>query len=126
MDILFQISSMKIPERIGKYYRAVFTGAVFLLTVPLHAQQRFPVTANTSLTPPYSVYLNDYISPGSTTLRCDFVFNDFREPTWQVRFKIKIESPDLKLETRPDFVPERPVIVTPGVSVPLSGVDLSP
>jgi hypothetical protein len=87
-------------------------------------QQKFPVTGNISLVPPYSPYINDYVSPGSTTLKFNFVFNDFREPNWQVRFRLRIESIDLKLETRPEFRPP-PFTVTPGVSIPLSGEDLA-
>ncbi len=87
------------------------------------AQQKFPVTGNTLLSPPYSPYISDYISPGSTNLRFNFVFNDFREPSWQVRLRIKIESIDLKLQTRAEFRPSAPIVVTPGVSVELTSAD---
>ncbi|MBY0436409.1 MAG: hypothetical protein K2U26_20120, partial [Cyclobacteriaceae bacterium] len=91
----------------------------------LYAQQKFPVTTSTVLTPPYSTYLSDYFAPGSSALSCNFVFNDFREPTWQVRLRLKIESVDLKLETRPDYRPIAPIVVTPGVSTRLAGADLA-
>ncbi|MFM9836898.1 MAG: hypothetical protein ACKVOQ_01470 [Cyclobacteriaceae bacterium] len=97
--------------------------AITIIGLVLHAQQKFPVTGNTTLNPPYSAYLSDFISPGSNILKFNFVFNDFREPTWQVRLRIKIESVDLKLQTRPEFKPSAPLVVTPGVSVPLSSAD---
>ncbi|MGE0588970.1 MAG: hypothetical protein AB7O48_10395, partial [Cyclobacteriaceae bacterium] len=98
-----------------------------LLWVPkaADAQEKFPVTVSSVVTPPYSPYLNDYIAPGSNQLNCTFVFNDFREPSWQVRLKLRIESTSLRLETRPEYVPPQPIVVTPGVSMSLSGVDLS-
>lgn len=99
--------------------------AFYLVSFRATAQQRFPVTANTTLTPPYSVYFSDYLAPGSTLLRYNFVFNDFREASWRVRLRLRIESIDLKLETRPDFMPAEPIVVTPGVSVSLAAADMA-
>jgi hypothetical protein len=99
--------------------------AISAISVGVYSQQKFPVTGNTSLQPPYSAYFSDYIAPGANILKFNFVFNDFREPTWQVRLRIKIESVDLKLETRPEFKPPAPLIVTPGVSVSLSASDFA-
>lgn len=96
-----------------------------LFSSSTYAQQKFPVTASVSLSPPYSVYVNDYIAPGSNLLTCNFVFNDFREPTWQVRLRLRIESTNLRLETKPEFKPVVPLTVTPGVSVSLSNVDFT-
>lgn len=107
-----------------KYSYSFCLVILLLLSTSLSAQQKFPVTGTTMLVPPYSTYLNDYISPGSGTLKFNFVFNDFREASWQVRLKIRIESVDLKLETRPEFKPP-PLIVTPGVLVSLSGSDFA-
>ena len=107
----------------------LFFGIQLLLMMCLaqhsvYAQQTYPVTTTTILTPPYSAYVSDYVAPGSNILKCNFVFNDFREPSWQVRLRLRIESPDLRLETRADFKPTSPITVTPGVAVPLSGSDL--
>ncbi|MEQ9415273.1 MAG: hypothetical protein RIF39_15670, partial [Cyclobacteriaceae bacterium] len=65
-------------------YIIIFWLALTLLS-PAFAQTKFPVTVSTSINPPYSPYLGDYISPASNQLNCNFVFNDFREPSWQVR-----------------------------------------
>jgi hypothetical protein len=99
--------------------------AILAISLGLYGQQKFPVTANVSLQPPYSAYFSDYVAPGANIIKFNFVFNDFREPTWQVRLKIKIESVDLKLETRPEYKPSAPIIVTPGTSVSLSASDFA-
>lgn len=106
-----------------KKYLLLFV--ISIISLGLYSQQKFPVTGNTILNPPYSAYLSDFISPGSNILKFNFVFNDFREPSWQVRLRIKIESVDLRLQTRPEFTPSAPLIVAPGVSVPLSGADFA-
>jgi hypothetical protein len=111
------------------FYKSIVATILLFMCAPFNikvvAQQKFPVTASVSLSPPYSVYVNDYIAPGSNLLKCNFVFNDFREPTWQVRLRVRIESTDLRLETRPEFTPLNPLTVTPGTSIPLSGIDFA-
>ena len=101
----------------------IVTALCFWLS-QLSAQQKFPVTANVVLNPPYSPYLSDFIAPGSNNLKYTFVFNDFKEPSWQVKLRIKVESIDLKLETKPEYLPA-PITLTPGVSVSLSGSELT-
>lgn len=92
----------------------------------LTGQQRNPVTVNVNIVPPYSVFLTDYISPGSNKLNVTLVFNDFNEPSWNVYLKIKIESNNVLIRTRGDFIPSTPITLTPGVPVQLTGDQLYP
>lgn len=95
-----------------------------LLPVKLNAQQQFPVTVNAAIVPPYSAYLSDYISPGLNKLMVTLVFNDYNEPSWNVYLKIKIESNNVRISSKADFVPLKPITLLPGVPVQLSGEDL--
>ncbi|MBL6446571.1 hypothetical protein JMN32_09635 [Fulvivirga sp. 29W222] len=99
---------------------------LFLLSVTqLIGQQKFPVSASTMVNAPYSTYLSDYIEPGSNLLSTSFVFNDFNEPTWTVKLRVRIESTALRLETKPDYFPSQPITVVPGVTTQLLGADLA-
>ncbi|GAA5042353.1 hypothetical protein GCM10011506_44250 [Marivirga lumbricoides] len=87
--------------------------------------QRLPATINTTVSAPYSVYLSDYYQAGSNKLTTNIIFNDYNEPSWDVRLRLTIESTKLKIQTRPDFFPVQPLNITPGVPVMLSGADLA-
>lgn len=87
--------------------------------------QRLPATVNTTVTAPYSVYLNDYFEIGSNKLAANIIFNDYNEPSWDVRLRITIESNRLKIETKPEFTPVRPLTIIPGVPVQLTGGELT-
>lgn len=89
------------------------------------AQQRFPVTANTLVGKPYSVYLSDYFDATAEKLQVRLLFNDFNEPSIDVRIRITVESSGLRLQTRPDALGQ-PISMTAGVPVTLSGEDLEP
>src|ERR1035437_3690870 len=99
---------------------------ISILAIPLRlsGQQRNPATVNVNIMPPYSVFLTDYISAGSNKLSVSVVFNDFNEPSWNVYLKIKIESSNLIIKSRADFIPSTPITLTPGVPVQLSGDQL--
>lgn len=91
----------------------------------LGSAQVLPVNVTTLLQPPYSLYLEDYYAPGGNKLTANILFNDFNEPSWNVRLKITIESDRIRLQTRPDFVAP-PITVVPGVMTTISGSDLEP
>ncbi|MFT3738789.1 MAG: hypothetical protein QM786_08515 [Breznakibacter sp.] len=99
--------------------------SVNMFFMQLYAQQRNAVTVSVNVTPPYSVYLSDYISPGSNKLMVTLVFNDYNEPSLDVYLKVKIESNNLRITSRTDFIPSGPINITPGVPVQLSGDQLA-
>lgn len=90
----------------------------------LNAQQHLPVTANVNIAPPYTTYLTDYISPGSNKLIVNLVFNDFNEPSWDVYLRLKVESNNIRITSKPDFKPTKPITLTPGVPLQISGNEL--
>jgi hypothetical protein len=106
---------------------SIFAFIVFQLSVFYTVQaQVLPAKVTTTVQAPYSLYLSDYSAPGSTKLSANIIFNDFNEPSWNVRLRITIESDRIRLQTNPDYVPSRPITVTPGVMLSISGADLEP
>ncbi len=85
--------------------------------------QRYPANVNPVVAAPYSVYLSDYIDPASRKFVANVLFNDFNEPSWTFKLKLRIEGMDLALETSPDFSPATPITVQPGVPYTLAGLD---
>jgi hypothetical protein len=87
--------------------------------------QTLPASVNTTVTPPYSVYLGDYLSMESDKIRVMVRFNDLNEPSWDVKLRFTIQSNDITIKTRPDFTPAVPITLTPGVPMMLSSIDLA-
>lgn len=85
--------------------------------------QRYPANINPVLGQPYSLFVSDYSTLGSNTLNANIVFNDFNEPLWNFRLKIKIESSNVRLETKPGYIPSLPISLPPGVVRTFSGED---
>lgn len=109
----------------GTMSKAFFLVATMLLCMlPAKAQQKYPATVSVNVVPPYSVYLNDYISRGSNKLAATVVFNDYNEPSWPIYLKIKIESPNLLIKTRDNYIPQKAITVLPGVPYTITGDDL--
>ena len=85
--------------------------------------QVYPVSVSTIVASPGSVILSDYYSTQSTAFQSILIFNDFSEISADVRLRITIESNDIKIETKPGFIPVSPITLTPGVPYTLSGSD---
>ncbi|TAF77864.1 MAG: hypothetical protein EAZ53_01245 [Bacteroidetes bacterium] len=79
----------------------------------------------TMLTPPYSVYLSDYTDATSNIISGNIIFNDFSEPTWDVRLRIVIESSKIKIENPAEFLPSRSITIVPGVPYTLTALDVA-
>lgn len=121
------ITGWAFPER-GPKHALVLLWLVLstLLATQLQAQiQRFPASLTTGLTPPYSLYLDDIVEPGSDALVANIVFNDFDEPSWRFRLRLTIESQDIRLQTRPGFIPSGPITAFPGELVQFTATDWS-
>jgi len=92
-----------------------------LLFSNILAQQKLPATVSVVVTPPYTVFLSDYISSTSNKLVVSILFNDFNEPLWDVYLKLKLESTSLRIKTKSDFKPTAPITVLPGIPLQISG-----
>ncbi len=83
--------------------RIVFTICCSLLTLLSLAQ--YPVTSIPQLVPPHSIYLTDYIVPGSDKFTLNIWLNDLNEVDYDVRLSLRIEGEGISLITRPDYTP---------------------
>ncbi len=82
--------------------------------------QRYAANASPILTPPYSLFIEDYTDPGKEQLKANIVFNDFNEATWNFKLRLTIESTDIQIRTIEGYTPPRPIVVQPGVLTQLS------
>ena len=102
--------------------RTILGLIIFIMNISLgYSQISNPVTITTTLTPPYSTFLSDYSSIGSNKLIASILFNDLNEPSWNVRLKITIESNQVRISTKPNFIPSVPITIYPGSVVNISG-----
>lgn len=105
------------------------TLAVFCMLASLVSQAqvlRHPADVTPILGTPYTLFLSEYAEPGNNHLTATVLFNDFNEPQWDFRFRLTIESNDIRLTTSPNFIPSAPITVTPGVPVRISSEDWAP
>ena len=92
----------------------------FLFIIPLffsfqsNAQGTYPVTANIQLTPPYSVYMSDFVSPASNKLFVSLLFNDLADPMIDVRLRFTIEGVGITIQNGMDFRPPQPIHLQSG------------
>ncbi|WP_258104469.1 hypothetical protein [Marinoscillum sp. MHG1-6] len=85
--------------------------------------QRFPANVSPIVGLPYSLYLSDYTDPAKELLTANIIFNDYNEPSWTFRLKLRLEGADIRLETSPHFIPSQPITVSPGEPVRFTGED---
>lgn len=105
--------------KLTKHYILLFLS---LLIASVNAfGQTLPVDAFVQLNPPYSVNYTDYYEPGSDLLQANLIFQDFNEPSHDVRLQLVIESSDVRISTKSTFVPANAIILTPGVPETIEG-----
>lgn len=110
-------------QRIAKSHRV--TWLLYVITQQAMAQFQ-PIQLTTQLTPPYSVYLADYATPGNEKLRLIMLQRDLTKPSYQVRLQMAIElNGRVIMRTARAFNPP-PITLDPGVPMIISGADLQP
>jgi hypothetical protein len=107
-----------------KVYILIFILIHSLSASPLFSQN-FPVSVNTTITPPYSTYLADYVAPGSQKLALNIFLNDINRPELQTRLRLRIEGQGILIETKAEFLPQ-PLILQGGMPERLISSDLAP
>lgn len=107
-----------------KYFLGLFT--FFVLTITTGWAQVFPVQINSTLLPPYSLYLGDYSSPTENLWQISMKFLDFNDPARDVRMELSIEGEGIYLKTLPEASADNGFTILPGEIITLSGADLAP
>jgi hypothetical protein len=105
--------------------KKIFTILFFVLSgISGILAQNFPVRANLSITPPYSVHLQDYITPGIDRMALNLLLTDITTSDLQVKLRVTIEGQGVKIRTSPNWLPD-PFIISGGISERYVGFDLS-
>lgn len=95
-----------------------------LLTVNVSLlAQNYPVQATLQLTPPYSLYLEDYVGENNRLSLLVFL-KDLNRAEYRVRFRFSIEGNGLSISTNPSYLPP-PTLLQGGVPLALSGPELA-
>lgn len=98
---------------------------VFLLVIGrISLAQVYPVQATVQLTPPYSLYLADYVESGTERLALNIFLADIARPSLDVRFRLRIVGQGVTIETKPEYRPA-PISIQGGVPMRLISTDLA-
>lgn len=112
---------LTITKRVVKN---IFSLLCLLLLADVSYAQVYPVQATVQLTPPYSLYLTDYVESGSERLALNIFLSDMARPDLNVRFRLKIIGQGITMETKPGYIPP-PVSIQSGVPLRLISTDLA-
>lgn len=109
-----------IHSTIGKLIKNGLVVLLLLLSVTQPTiGQVFPVQANISITPPYTVYLSNYTSPQQQRVMVNILLHDPVTTSVDVRFKFSIEGGGIQLYTNPNWMPQ-PYTLTSGIPILLT------
>ncbi|GAL86825.1 hypothetical protein MYP_4055 [Sporocytophaga myxococcoides] len=108
-----------------RFLRFYFIAFLIIATGKNVFAQTYPVTVNSQLIPPYSLYLSDYANPENEKLFVSLLFNDANISTYNVKLQLTIEGVGIKIQSKPDgYYPA--IALTSGMMERLSGADLAP
>ncbi|MEL6536610.1 MAG: fibronectin type III domain-containing protein, partial [Bacteroidota bacterium] len=105
----------------------VLLGLGFILGLSLSARSQsttYPVRATIQLTPSYSLYLQDYVAPGSNRLSLNVFLGDLTRPELETRLRLVIEGQGIRIETKPNYRP-LPIRLNGGIPQQLIAADLA-
>jgi TANFOR domain-containing protein len=108
---------MKITS--GTYWMIV---VLWIVSANLEAQN-YPVQATIQLTPPYSLYLEDYVGDNNRLSLLVFL-KDLNRAEYRVRFRFSMEGNGLSISTNPTYLPP-PTSLQGGIPLALSGPELA-
>ena len=86
--------------------------------------QVYPIQGSAALMPPFSVKLPEYSSSVTDRIVVNVLLNDFTRPELKVRFRLRIESQSIKLETKGEYI-GNPISLIGGSPLRLTNVDLA-
>ena len=86
--------------------------------------QTYPVSLNTRVAKPYSIYLSDYTHPGTERMAATLLLRDANEPFYDVRLRVVIKGAGIQIESKPDFV-TTPISLQTGIPLTLENEDFA-
>ncbi len=87
--------------------------------------QTYPISSSIVMPFPHPIFLADYSDPISNSLQVNLKLIDYSTPSRNVKLIITIESDNIKLKTKINYVPLSAITLTPGTAVVLKGSDLT-
>lgn len=87
--------------------------------------QIYPVQLSTQVSPPYSVYLPDYVSPGGEKLRLVLLQRDLTVQGYRLRLEMRVQVNGTTIMQTSRSAVAPPIILQPGIPTVLGGSDLS-
>ncbi|HTI92969.1 MAG TPA: hypothetical protein VL727_20365 [Puia sp.] len=112
-----------------KFQVSAWRKLVFLLLLSACAvtgrAQIYPVQLSTLVSPPYSIYLPDYASPGGEKLRLVLLQRDLTVQGYRVRFDMKVQVNGVTIMQTSRSAMPPPITLQPGIPTVLGGSDLS-
>jgi hypothetical protein len=96
---------------------------VFSLLFNCSYAQQYPVQATAIITPPYSVFLADYVSPDNDNLQLLLFLREITRTEYKIKLRIKIEGAGIRLSTKATYVPPA-IVISGGTSSALTGFDI--
>lgn len=96
---------------------------LLLVTSVCSYAQEFPVQVNTTLLPPYSLYLSDYTSPERSSLQIQLQLRELDRPEYKVKLRVTIEGMGITLRTKGSYIPQ-PIVLQGGMPEILTGSDI--
>jgi len=114
-------------EHLRKYLRILRVVLILSTLVwPLASSAQFyGVGVTTQIIPPYSVYLPDYVVPGTEKLRLVVIQRDLTQASYMIRLRMSIEiNGRVIMRTAASYQPP-PITLAPGVPTVISGSDLT-
>jgi hypothetical protein len=102
-----------------------FLSSIFCLLPfqSIHAQL-YPVQAITAITPPYSIYLSDYCTPGTDKLSLNLLLTNASTTNYPVKLRLIIEGEGITISTTSTYMPEQ-IILNGGSPLRLTGDELA-
>lgn len=97
--------------------------AMILLSALTAQGQNYPVQSTIQILPPYSLYLQDYVSEDNK-MSVIVLLKDVGRPEYRVRFRFSIEGNGIIISTDERYLPP-PTILQGGVPLMISGPELS-
>lgn len=82
------------------------------------------VRASINILPPYSVYLSDYVAPGSSKIQISINVTDPNPDDLAAKLRITIEGEGITIISKPNYMPS-PIRLTTGINT-ITTADLAP
>ncbi len=96
-----------------------------LLMHGMASSQVYPVNVTTTVTPPNPTKLTDFYSASNTSFKATVIFSDLTKPSINVKLRVRIESNNIKIETKTDYTPATPLTLSSGSPTLLQSTDFS-